>query len=111
MTCVTATVVKESPDSTLGIGLSEIGGGCAPVITRLDSTGLLAKTNLRVGMHLVRVNGHDCTRNGQATALLRSSEGTLTIEAEQPKVLTALGSEANTKSGYSGSWANSSSLQ
>ena len=77
-TTVSATVIKPLPTSTLGISMKTIGG-----ITRIvgiDENGLLASSNLRPGLEMVRVNDTYIKNAKHARLLIQRATDKVSLE-------------------------------
>ena len=82
-TLLTATILK-SKDEKVGIALSNNGG--VLFISQIRPDGLLANTDLKVGMQILAINNIQCTGLSieDAATLLKEADGYLTVLARKP---------------------------
>lgn len=76
---VSVTVTKPSQDARVGVGIKEKFG--VPVINSIREDGLVANTDLKIGMQIYSINGAHCSGKESALAMLRVTEGTIKIDA------------------------------
>jgi len=81
---VTATVFKEK-DAKAGLALTDTKSGKV-YISRIKEDGLLASSDLRVGMEVISIDNHLCEGKTSAdcSAILKEAEGYMTILAKNP---------------------------
>jgi hypothetical protein len=81
---VTVTVTKPTRDTMTGLGVVDKPGSygkTVPVINSIKEGSLCAGTSLEEGMHLYSINGVPCKGRDDATAMMKVSEGSITIKA------------------------------
>ena len=54
---VTGTVVKETKEGKLGLGVERIGGGSRFKVRTVTEGGLFSKTDLKAGQEILNING------------------------------------------------------
>mmetsp|Transcript_29166 Transcript_29166/g.44889 ORF Transcript_29166/g.44889 Transcript_29166/m.44889 type:complete len:231 (+) Transcript_29166:106-798(+) len=104
MTIVTATAVKESTDSKVGIAFSRANIDTPMVIKLVREEGLFDGSDLRAGMMIVSINGEPMTWSTpkEAATLLREAEGGSEISIETKVMIgTYVKQEVSEKLGIS----------
>jgi hypothetical protein len=89
---VTVTVTKSTREAMAGLGVVDKPGSygkTVPVISSIKEGSLCAGTPLAVGMHLYSINGVPCKGRDDATAMMKVSEGSITIKAGPPGLVWA----------------------
>jgi len=80
MSIINITVVKERPDTEIGIAFRLVGD--AMLIESIAPTSLFANTELTSGMEIVKINGvfTDCLSSKQVQKILQDTTGEITLE-------------------------------
>ena len=76
---ITATVIKPSKDSKLGLGISNNEEGA--LVTRIAPDSLFAGTDLALGMRIETINGSRFSTYKQHIDYLKTAVGQVVIEA------------------------------
>ena len=95
---VSVTISKSNRDALVGLGVTDkLGsyGTVVPVINSIKEGSLCSGTALQIGMHLYKINGVPCKGKDDATAMLKVSEGSITIVAGPPGLVWATVSKAS----------------
>lgn len=89
---VTVTISKPNRDALVGLGVVDRPGNLGkmvPVINSIKEGSLCAGTSLEEGMHLYKINGVLAKGKDDATAMLKVSEGSISIMAGPPGLVWA----------------------
>jgi hypothetical protein len=71
MMTMTATVVKPTPDSSIGLSMKTSKG--MTVIIKMNPDGIVSQTNLQVGMKIIRINDTPIRNARHARELIQAS--------------------------------------
>ena len=87
---ITTVVIQKDAGESIGIGLGKQGNGKV-VITSLVPEGLASKSKLRVNMEILSVANVECGSGSNLSvadlgALLRDTQGSVTIVAKKPEL-------------------------